>query len=436
MDPQSLSLILVGCTFLVGLIVGMPIAFVLIVASSVGFFVLRGPNVMLAALTAMPFSKASDIGLVVIPLFVLMGHLAERAGVSEKAFQVAYRFVGHLRGGLGITTVFACAAFAATSGSSVATSATVGKIAFREMKKFNYDDAISAGTVASAGLLGIMIPPSIMMVVYGLITQVDIGKMFVAGVIPGILTAFIFSLGLYVLATVKPHLMPVSAARVPWKDRLVGLKDAWEIIILFGVLIGGIYTGLFTATEAASAGVLTAFVLLVLKHGWAWREILRGAKDASRTCAMIFLILIGAGLFSQYIGLSGAATGVVGWMTSLDVNRYVLLGMILLLYVPLGMFLEPISICLITLPVIFPVIVAKGFDPIWFGILIVKMSELANITPPIGVNVFVIRSVNPSIPLHKVFSGAFMFMVLEVITLVILVTFPSLSLFLVRLMPA
>ncbi len=426
--------LVVTLIFALGIITGMPIAFVLIISSFCGLVMLRGFDVALTALSTMPYGKSTDIALSVIPLFILMGYLASQAGISEKAYQIAYRFVGHLRAGLAIATVFACAGFAATSGSSVATSAAVGKIAFAEMKRFRYNDAISAGTIASAGLLGIMIPPSIMLVVYGIVTQTDIGKLLLAGILPGILTALVFCIGLYVLALIRPDLMPVANERFSWRERISGLKDGSGIIILFAVIIGGIYSGLFTVNEAAGVGAATAFALLLLKRGLDWRALLVGGKEAVASTAMIFLILIGAGLFGQYIALSGLAGTVTTLISTSDMPRYVILLLILLAYIPLGMFLEPISMCLITLPIVFPAITALGFDPIWFGVIIVKMSELANITPPLGVNVFVIKSIRPEIQLSTVFRGASLFMVLEIITLAILVIFPEISLFIPNLM--
>jgi tripartite ATP-independent transporter DctM subunit len=426
--------LVVGFIFTASLCFGLPVAFVLILSSFVGLAMLRGWDVALSAISSMPYAKTADAGLLVIPLFVVMGFLASRAGVSEKAYEVAFKFVGHLRAGLGIATVFACAAFAATSGSSVATSAAVGKIALGEMRRVGYQDMIAAGTVASAGLLGILIPPSIMLVVYGIVTEQHIGKLLIAGIIPGILTAGIFSLGLYVLAILRPQLMPIVGKPLPWGQRLASLKDARGIVILFTIVVGGIYSGFFTSTEAAAVGACVALVMALMRKGVTCRDIIADGRESARICSMIFLILVGAGLFSQYVALSGLATGFTKVVVDLEINRYVLLTLILLAYVPLGMFLEPISMCLITLPIVFPAITKLGFDGIWFGILVTKMSELANITPPVGVNVYVIRGMSRGISLENVFRGASLFVFLEIIILAILVAFPQISLWLPNLM--
>lgn len=431
MDASLSSSLVVCIAFAASLCLGMPIAMTLFVSSAIGIYMLRGWNVMSNAMFGMPYSTTADFGFIVVPLFILMGHLAERSGISESAFRLAYRWVGALRGGLGITTVLASAIFAATSGSSVATSATVGRIALKEMRRYKYSDVISSGTVGAGGLLGIMIPPSTMMVIYGLVTQVDIIKLFIAGVLPGLLTTLIFSLGLYVVALVRPDMMPIAPVSFTLREKVAGLKDGWGILVLFGVLMGGIYGGLFTVTEAAAAGVATAAILLFFRKGFAWRDLFGGGAEAAKASAMIFFILIGAGVFGRYVALSGLANDLSEFLVGLEVSRWWILIAIIAVYIPLGTFLEPISMVLITMPIVFPVIVDLGFDPIWFGILIVKVCELANISPPVGVNIFVIRTVDRTMPLSTIFKGTFLFMVLEIITLAFLVAFPQISLFLV-----
>lgn len=427
------SILIVAAVFIVGMVIGLPVAFTLMSAAFVGLVAERGVTVAFNALANMPYAKLSEGALAVIPLFILMGYFASRAGVSEKAYEMAYKLVGHMRGGLAIATVFACAAFAATSGSSIATSAAVGRIALAEMKRFRYNDAISTGTIASAGLLGILIPPSIMLVVYGIVTETHIGMLLMAGVLPGILTAAVFCLGLYVLAWLRPGLMPKTPAAFPVTERIRALKDGRQIAVLFLIIVGGIYSGLFTTTEAAAVGAFAALVMALFKRPKI-KDLLNDGRQSIHISAMIFLVLIGAGLFSQYIAVSGIATGVSRYVAMLEVSPYVILALILLMYVPLGMFLEPISMCLITLPVVFPTIMGLGFDPIWFGVLIVKMSELANISPPLGLNVYVIRGLDRTVPLGTVFKGASLFVALEILILIILIIFPQISTALPNLM--
>jgi tripartite ATP-independent transporter DctM subunit len=273
-----------------------------------------------------------------------------------------------------------------------------------------------------------------MFVVYGIVTQVDIGRLLLAGILPGILTALVFCLGLYILAVFRPDLMPVAKERFTWGERIVGLRDGWRIALLFTVVVGGIYSGFFTATESAAVGAIAAFAMSVAKHGLDRKNMVAAARDAASVCAMIFLILIGAGLLSQFVAIAGLATGLASLISSSTLSREAILALILLMYIPLGMFLEPISMCLITLPIVFPAIKNLGYDPIWFGVLMVKMSELANITPPVGVNLFVIKGIKPELSLTTVFQGASFFVVLELITLALLVFFPSISLFIPNLM--
>lgn len=426
--------LIVASVFALGIAIGLPIAFVLLIAAFFGIVALRGFPVAMTALSTMPYGKVTDLALMTIPLFILMGAFASQAGISEKAYQVANRFVGHLRGGLAMATVFACAAFAATSGSSVATSAAVGRIALSEMRHFGYNRAVTAGTIASAGLLGIMIPPSIMLVVYGIITQTDIGQLLVAGILPGILTGLVFCVGLYLLAWARPDLMPRAEQVFSWRQRITGLRHGWGVAVLFGVIVGGIYSGLFTATEAAAVGAVVAFLMVLLRHGFSWPAVIASSREAVVSCAMIFLILIGAGLFGQYVALSGLARTLAELLTGSELPAWLILALILAAYIPLGMFLEPISMCLITLPIVFPTVTALGYDPVWFGIIVVKMSELANITPPLGVNVFVIKAIDPEMPVTTVFKGAGFFVLLELVTLVLLVAVPEISLLLPQLM--
>lgn len=434
MDASLASSLVVAATFLGALCIGLPIAITLLISSAAGIYMLRGWNVMTNAIVGMPFSQTADYGFIIIPLFILIGHLAERSGISQGAFAVAYRWVGGLRGGLGITTVLASALFAATSGSSVATSATVGRIALKEMRRYKYSDVISSGTVAAGGLLGIMIPPSTMMVIYGLVTQVDIIKLFTAGILPGLLTTFVFSFGLYIVALLRPDLMPRAPVRFTMREKLGGLKEGWGIAVLFGVLMGGIYGGYFTVTEAAAAGAATAAILLFARKGFAWHELISGGRQTATATAMIFFILIGAGVFSRYVALSGLANDLSQFITALEVSPWVILVAIVIVYIPLGMFLEPISMVLITMPIVFPVITGLGFDPIWFGILVVKVSELANISPPIGVNIFVLRTVDKSLSLATIYKGTLLFVLLELVTLILLIAFPQISLLLVEWM--
>ena len=415
--------------FLVLLSMGMPIGFTMLLVGFLGLYLTRGGQVAYATLGLAPYSAAANAMLIVIPLFILSGQIAFASGISNDAYETAYRWLGKLKGGLAMATVAACAAFAATSGSSVATAATVGKIAIPQMRRFGYSDVFATGTVAAGGLLGIMIPPSITMVIYGIVTETSIGKLLISGVVPGILTALIFCLGIGVVAHFRPQMAPPGPS-FSWKERFGSLYKGWGIIALFLVICGGIYTGIFTASEAAAAGAFFALLLAIVRRT-SLRALYESFGEGARTTAMIFMVLVGAAVFNQFITITGTATVISQFIGGLPLGKFGILALILFFYLPLGMFLDPISIMLVTLPITFAIVVkGLGFDAIWYGVIITKMMEIANITPPVGFNVYIIKGIAPEVPLYRIFQGAGMFVALELITLVILVLFPEISIWL------
>lgn len=414
------------------LAIGLPIGVVLFVCGVTGVFLLRGWSVALASIATVPYGSAASADLIVVPMFILMGMLAFSAKISSDAYDVAYRWIGRLPGGVAMATVGACALFAATSGSSIATSATVGKIAIPEMRRFKYRNRLAAGVVASGGLLGIMIPPSIPMVIYGIITDTHIGACLVAGFFPGIMTAFIFMGALYVIARTRAGWAPRGEA-FSWKERLTALPKVTGVLVLFLTIVGGIYLGFFTVSEAAAAGASMAFVIAVIR-GMRWKGLLEAIKDSVKTTAMIFMIVIGAFVFGHFVAISGVAAQLVRAILDLPLPVYATLSLIIFMYIPLGMFLDPLSIMLLTLPFVFPAIIGLGFNAFWFAVICVKMNEIGNLTPPFGLNVFVIQSIAPDIPLEEVFKGIGVFLILDLITLVVLVVFPEISTYLPSLM--
>ena len=414
--------------FLLMLVIGMPISFSLFFVGLLGITLTRGLPVAMSTLGSLPYSIAANALLIVVPMFILTGAIAFAAGISRDAYDLAYRWLGRLPGGLGMATVAACAAFAATSGSSVATAATVGKVALPEMKRFGYSDSLATGTVAAGGLLGIMIPPSITLVIYGIVTETSIGKLLIAGILPGLMTALIFILGVGAVALRRPELAPRGSG-FPWSERLRSLYKGWGVVVLFTVVIGGIYAGIFTASEAAAVGAAVALLMALLRRV-GYRALRQSFLESAQTTAMIFLILVGASVFNQFITITGVARDVSTWITGLPLPTLAILLIVLAFYIPLGMFLDPISIMLITLPVIFPAIVRLGYDPIWFGVIITKMMEIAAITPPVGFNVYIIKGIAPEVPLHDIFKGAGIFVIFELITLGLLVAFPVIATFL------
>jgi C4-dicarboxylate transporter DctM subunit len=428
MDP-----LMVGCLGLVGLLIVLamrvPIAFALGIAGTVGIIAIEGLGIGIYSLGNYPFAFLKSWLLVAVPLFILMGYLASSAGITTNAFATAYRWLGQLPGGLAMASIAACAAFAATSGSSVATAGMVGAVAIPEMEKYGYDRKLASGSVAAGGLLGILIPPSIALVIYGFITKTSVAKLLLAGLIPGILTALVYFLGIFIMVKKNASLAPQSV-RFTWGEKFRSLPHIWGVFLLFITVIVGIYAGIFTPTEAAAAGSCLALVMSLFKNFGDTGVIFKAFEETGRTTGMIFGICVGASLFTQFFTLSGVPLWISEFVAGIQVQRVWVLLCILLIYIPLGMFLDTISILLITVPIFFPVVSSLGYDPILFGILVVKMEEISLITPPVGLNVYVIKGVAREIPLSDIFWGITPFLLMEFIVIAILMTFPVITLWL------
>lgn len=420
------ALVLVGFIFLLAF--GVPIAVSLVASGFLGLLLVGNFPMAMTALAYVPFSSVANGALIVIPLFVLTGQVAFASGISSDAYDMANRWFGRFRGGLAMASIAACAAFAATTGSSVATAATVGKIAIPEMRRFGYRESLATGCVAAGGVLGIMIPPSVAFIIYGVITETSIGKLLIAGIVPGLMTAAAFIIGIFVLTKIDPSIAPVGRS-YPWKERFTSLMKGTHILILFFTIIGGIYTGVFTPSEAAAVGCGVAFLLAFVRRAKK-HDLLMSLRETASTSAMIFLLLVGAFIFSQFMAISGAASDIAAALSQIPGGRTVTLLLILLLYIPMGMFLDGVSMLLITMPVVFPALMNFGYDPIWLGVIMVKMIEIALITPPVGFNIFILKGVVPDVKIETIFRGALFFVLLEAITVGILIAFPEIALWL------
>ncbi|MGA8651151.1 MAG: TRAP transporter large permease [Xanthobacteraceae bacterium] len=371
----------------------------------------------------------TDYTFGVIPMFLLMGAFVSNSGMSRELFRAANSFVGHLRGGLGIATIAACAGFAAISGSSVATAATFATVAYPEMRRYNYPQSFATGVIAAGGTLGAMLPPSTVLAVYGIITEQDIGKLFIAGIIPGLLAASMDMLTVVVIGRLRPDFLPV-APRHSWKERLFGLRDIWAMLLLFVFVIGGLYGGLFTPTEAGGVGAIGALLIGVVRGKLDGVQIRRSLLQAVRTAAAVLTVLIGALLFGYFLTVTQTPQKVTAFLTALGLGRYGVLALIMLMYIVLGCLMDSLAMIILTIPIIFPVILQLGFDPIWFGVIIVMTVELGLIHPPVGMNVFVIKSVVQEVTFSTIFRGVLPFIVTDLIRLVILIAFPILALWL------
>jgi C4-dicarboxylate transporter, DctM subunit len=413
----------------------VPISFAMAIVGFVGYAYMRDWNWMVASATIQTkmYETGRNYTLSVVPLFILMGNFVTRAGMSEELFRAAYTFIGHLRGGLAMATVWASAGFGGICGSSIATTATMAKVAYPSMKRFGYADQLAAGTVAGAGTLGIMIPPSTIMVIYGVFTETNIAKLFAAGILPGILGAILLCGAVQYMTWRDPASGP-PGERSSWRERLLALKDVWAVATLFLFVMGGIYGGLFTATEGAGMGAMGALVFALARRALTWRTLYDALLESARTTAMLFVILIGALIFAEFVNITTMPKDLTTFVSRFAVHPIMVVAAICAIYVVLGTAMEELSMVLLTMPVFFPVIVHLGFDPVWFGIIIVCVVEIGLISPPVGMNMFVLKTLLPEVSTGTVFRGVMPFMWADVIRLAILVAFPIISLWLPRMM--
>jgi len=386
-----------------------------------------GPALKLIGLTSM--RTVTDYQFGVIPMFLLMGAFVSTSGVSRELFRAANTFIGHRRGGLGLATIVSCGGFAAISGSSVATAATFSTVAYPEMRRYGYPKSFAAGVIAAGGTLGAMLPPSTVLAVYGLITQQDIGKLFMAGILPGVLAMTMYMTTIAVITRVRPDFLP-TAPQASWDERLAGLRDVWAPLLLFVFVIGGLYGGVFTPTEAGGVGAGGAFILGVLRGRLGRAEIRASLLQATRTAAAVFTVLIGALLFGYFLTITQVPQTVTEFLTGLGIGRYGVLALIMVMYLVLGCLMDAMAMIILTVPIIFPVVTALGFDPIWFGVIIVMTVELGLIHPPVGMNVFVIKSVVQDVTFSAIFKGVLPFIVTDILRLIILIAFPIIALWL------
>lgn len=392
-----------------------------------GYLIGMEPALKMVGQTVM--RTVTDQSFAVIPMFMLMGALVSVSGISRELFRAANAFLGHLRGGLGVATVLACGGFAAICGSSVATAATFSKVAYPEMRRYGYPSSFATGVIAAGGTLGIMIPPSTVLAVYAILTQQDIGKLFMAGVVPGLLAILMYMLTIGLIVMVKPGFLP-AGERKPWTERVASLKDVWAPLALFVFVIGGLYGGVFTPSEAGGMGAAGAFILGVLRRRLSLPQIREALLEATRTCAAVFTVLIGALLFGYFLTITQTPQKVTEFLTGLGLNRYALLAIIMGLYLVLGCLMDAMAMIILTVPIIFPLILQLGFDPIWFGVIVVMVVELGLIHPPVGMNVFVIKSVVPEVSFTQIFRGVLPFIGIDLVRLVILIAFPVITLWL------
>jgi C4-dicarboxylate transporter DctM subunit len=421
--------VLVFALLFILILLRTPIAVAMIVSGLAGTTAISGWSTALATLRQGPFERATSYTLVVIPLFVLMGYVASQSGLSRSLFQAANVWLGHLRGGLAMATVVGCAGFGAICGSSLATSATMATVALPEMKRYRYAGTLATGSVAAGGTLGIMIPPSIIFVLYGIMTEQSIGKLLLAGVVPGIVETLLFCAAIAIETAVFPTL-GAAGPRATVRQRLIAVRDVWEVLVLFLIVIGGLYAGIATPAESAAFGVVGALFFGVAKRTLSWRGLLEALDQTMRTTAMIFLIVIGADLVGYFMALSQLPLAMANWLVHLNVGAMGVLWIILILYLILGCVMDELAIILLTVPIFFPVVTQLGFDPIWFGVIIVVTVQIGLVSPPVGLNVFVIAGKARDVPIPKIFRGIMPFLAAMVVLLILLTIWPEIALIL------
>jgi len=408
---------------------GMPVGFAMAFVGMAGFCYLVSPEAGLSILARDVFSNFSSYSLTVIPMFVLMGSIAFASGMSRRLYDAGYTLFGRLRGGLAIATIAACAGFAAMCGSTNATAAAMGRVSLPEMKRYNYDDSLATGCVAAAGSLGILIPPSTIFIIYGILTEQSIGRLFIAGVIPGIILAALFMAVVSILCLRNPKLAPAGAP-TSWREKLAGLTGILEMLVLFGLVIGGLFLGWFSPTQAGAAGAAGALLIGLVRRQLNWQSFLFAIKDALRITCMVMVIVTGAIIFGHFIAVAKIPLVLSEWVGGLPLPPAAIMGLIVLLYLAGGCFMDALALITLTVPIIYPVVLLLGFDPIWFGVIIVLVTEMGVITPPVGVNVYVIKGIAEDVPLETIFRGIFPFLAALIVAVAILIAFPQIATFL------
>jgi C4-dicarboxylate transporter, DctM subunit len=428
MSPETAGIVGIGLLLFLFL-VRMPVAFAMALVGFLGFAYLSGLNPALSLLSQDIFETFSSYPLSVIPMFILMGSFAFASGISERLYRTTHTWVGALRGGLTIATVLACSGFAAICGSTAATAATMGKIALPEMRKYKYDITLATGTVASAGTLGILIPPSTVFIVYGILVEESIGKLFVAGVLPGIILTLMFVGVVAILCRLNPSLGP-AGARTSWQAKIKATGGILEAIVLFVLAIGGLFLGWFSPTQAGAIGAGGALLIGLIRRKLTWKSFVESGKDGLLTACMVLFIITGAVIFGHFLAVSTIPFLLADWIGNLPISSMAIMAVIIFIYFMGGFFMDSMALIVVTVPIFYPIVQRLGFDPIWFGVVIVLTAEMGVITPPVGVNVFVIKGIAPDVPLELIFRGILPFLAAIIVLTIIIMFVPQIATFL------
>ncbi len=411
----------------------MPVGFLMALIGVVGFGTVVGVDAAMSMMAKDIFDVFSSYSLTVIPLFILMGQIAFHAGISSRLFNVAYKFMGHWPGGMAIATVGACSGFSAICGSTNATAATMAAVTLPEMKKYNYADTLATGVVAAGGSMGILVPPSVIFIIYGIMTEQSIGKLFMAGILPGLLLTILFIITIIVWTTLKPELAP-RAPKASFKEKITSLSGLMETIILFAMVMGGLFLGIFTPTEAGAVGAFGTLVIALLRKNINLKGFIKALFETTRISCMILVIVAGATVFGHFLAVSRIPFDIANWVAGFNLPPYAVMTLIIMVYFIGGCFIDALALIMLTVPIFFPVVSAMGYNPMWFGVIIVMVTQIGVITPPVGVNVYVVNSVARDVPLEVIFKGVIPFILALLIGTLMLIPFPQIALFLPGLM--
>jgi len=428
MSPATAAIISVALLIFLFLL-RMPVAFAMALVGFLGFCYIVSVPGGLAILAKDFWAMFSSYSLTVIPMFVFMGTIAFYSGMSRRLYATAYKFFGQMRGGLALATILACAGFGAMCGSTNAAAAAMGKVTLPEMKRYNYDDSLATACVAAAGSLAILIPPSTILIVYGVMTEESIGRLFAAGILPGLVLTALFIITIIIICRFKPSLAPPGAGAT-WKERIASLSGVIEMFLLFALVMGGLFVGWFTPTEAGAAGAAGALIIALARRRLSWRGFLDSLADTTRITAMVFLIVTGATVFGHFMAVTRVPFELSAWVGGLGVSPTVILGFIIFGYLIGGCFMDSLALVTLTIPILYPLVLSLGFNGIWFGVIIVLVAEMGVITPPVGINVYVIKGVAPDVPLETIFKGIFPFLGAIIVCIALLIAFPQIALFL------
>ncbi|RLC21778.1 MAG: C4-dicarboxylate ABC transporter permease [Deltaproteobacteria bacterium] len=437
MSPTLIGIIGIAIMILMFL-TRMPVAFVMAVVGFVGFSIMITPHAGLVLLSRNVYEVFGSYDLTTIPLFILMGQLGFNSGISKRLYDVGYKFLGSTRGGLAMATVSACTAFGAVCGSSPATAATMATVGLPEMKRYNYDDELATGSVASGGGIGMIMPPSVVLIIYGILTEQSIGQLFVAGIFPALLVTLLFIIAIYIRCRINPEQGPCGE-KFTWTQKFKALMGLGETLAVFTLVIGGIFIGLFTPTEAAAIGAFGILVIAIIRKQISWAGFVKSLLETLRTSCMVMMLIAGAVIFGKFLAVTRIPFEIAGWVAELQMAPFLVMAVVIMIYFIGGCFMDALAFVTLTVPIIFPVVMELGYDPIWFGIIIVMVTEMGVITPPVGINVYVVYGVaknvlEQEIPLEKIFKGILPFLIAVIVGVIILIIFPKIILFLPQLM--